>query len=55
MCIRDRQRVIFDELGLPETENRTVSTPALKKLYEETGSPFVGHVVEYREKRPRGR
>ena len=49
------QRVIFDELDLPETENRTVSTPALKKLYEETGSPFVGYVVEYREKRPRGR
>ena len=44
------QSALFDELGLPKTENLSVSTPALKKLYDETGSAFVGHVLRFRGK-----
>lgn len=44
------QSALFDDLNLPKTENLSVSTPALKKLYDETGSAFVGHVLRFRGK-----
>jgi uncharacterized sporulation protein YeaH/YhbH (DUF444 family) len=51
--LRSREQLqvaLFEDLGLPRTEDLSVSTPALKKLYEETGSAFVGHVLRFRGK-----
>ena len=42
------QEALFGDLALPRTEKNSVSTPALQKLLAETGSAFVGHVLNYR-------
>ena len=42
------QQALFEDLSLPRTEKDSVSTPALKKLYADTGSTFVAHVLAYR-------
>ena len=42
------QQALFEDLNLPRTEKDSVSTPALKKLYADTGSTFVAHVLAYR-------
>ena len=45
---RQLQLALFDQLELPRTPRDSVSTPALRDLYAQTGSEFVGHVLRHR-------
>jgi len=47
------QVILFDKLGMPKTKKTktgyTTDADALQKLYEETGHPFLEHLLEHRD------
>ncbi|MGQ0775770.1 MAG: DNA polymerase I [Pseudonocardiales bacterium] len=47
------QVVLFDELGMPKTKRTktgyTTDADALQTLYESTGHPFLGHLLQHRD------